>query len=63
VVDGQMMDEIVRRIVSVVQPEKIVLFGSRARGDARPSSDLDLLVIAESDEPRFRRSSRVYRIF
>lgn len=54
------MDEIVRRIVATMHPRKIVLFGSRARGEARPSSDIDLLVIADSDEPRYRRSRALY---
>jgi uncharacterized protein len=60
--DGKLIDEIIRRIVNAVQPEKIVLFGSRARGDARPESDMDLLVIAQSSEPRYRRSSRLYSV-
>ncbi len=40
-----MLAEIVRRIVEAVAPEKIILFGSAARGDMGPDSDLDLLVI------------------
>jgi predicted nucleotidyltransferase len=40
--------DIVRRIVETAQPEKVILFGSRARGGARPGSDFDLLVIKES---------------
>lgn len=60
--DSKLMDEIIRRIVTTIQPEKIVLFGSRARGEARPESDMDILVIAESQEPRYRRSSRLYSI-
>jgi len=43
-----------------MQPERIVLFGSRARGTERPGSDFDLLVIKESDEPRYRRSAPLY---
>ncbi len=39
------VDDIVRRIVEVAQPEKIILFGSAARGEMGPHSDLDLLVI------------------
>lgn len=35
----------VRRIVSRFHPEKIILFGSHARGDAGPDSDVDLLVV------------------
>lgn len=37
--------EVVRRIVAVAAPERIVLFGSAARGELGPDSDLDLLVI------------------
>jgi uncharacterized protein len=35
----------VRRIVTRFSPEKVILFGSRARGNARPGSDVDLLVV------------------
>lgn len=53
-------DEIVQRIVDAIHPQRIILFGSRARGDARPDSDLDLLVIADSSEPRYRRAAPLY---
>ena len=39
------LDELVRRVVEVAQPEAIILFGSAARGEMGPDSDLDLLVI------------------
>ncbi len=55
-----LLAEIVRRIIRVVDPEKVILFGSRARGDAHPDSDFDLLVIKESTEPRYRRSAPLY---
>jgi predicted nucleotidyltransferase len=51
---------IVRRIVDTVQPQKVILFGSRAQGDARADSDFDVLVIKQSDEPRYRRSIPLY---
>ena len=52
--------EIIHRIVNTTHPEKVILFGSRARGDARPTSDYDVLVIQYSDEPRYRRSVALY---
>jgi len=57
---GDLIGEIVRRIVETVQPQKIILFGSRARGDARPKSDFDVLVIKQSSEPSYRRDAPLY---
>ena len=50
------IDDIVCRIARGFGPEKIILFGSHARGDARPDSDVDLLVLfqEEVDNPRAR---------
>src|SRR5689334_6565464 len=59
--DEPLLREIVRRLVEAIDPERIILFGSRARGDARPDSDIDLLVIKESNEPRHCRSVAGYR--
>ena len=53
-------DEIVRRIVALADPDKIIVFGSRARGDHRADSDIDILVIKESTEPRYKRSRVLY---
>jgi len=39
------LQEIIRRVVKVAQPEKIILFGSAVRGEMGPNSDVDLLVI------------------
>ena len=51
--------EIVRRIVNACQPEKIILFGSYARGDHGPDSDLDLLVIIPEVESNREESTRL----
>ena len=56
-----LLNDVVQRLRSVGTPLKIVLFGSQARGDTHPSSDLDLLIIENSQLPRFKRSPRYYR--
>ncbi len=49
------IEEIVRKIAEAFQPRRIVMFGSRARGDTRPDSDLDLMVEMETDDPPAQR--------
>jgi len=45
------IDRMVKRIVKKFDPEKIILFGSQARGDAGPDSDVDLLVVMPVEGP------------
>ncbi len=45
IISEETLQEIVRRIVETVAPEKIILFGSAARGEMGPDSDLDLLIV------------------
>ena len=59
-VDQEKLDEIVRRIVEAVEPEKIILFGSAARGDTDSHSDVDLLVIKEGAD-HWEAARRIYR--
>lgn len=51
--------DIIRRIVEVYAPEEVWLFGSKARGDAGPDSDYDLMVIVPDDAPPERRRARL----
>lgn len=60
-VSQTLLSEVVDRIRAVGEPLKVVLFGSQARGDTHPESDLDLLVVEESDLPRYKRSPRYYK--
>ncbi len=52
--------EIVDTIVAVADPEKVILFGSYARGDATAESDLDLLVVKETGDLSPHRSAPLY---
>ena len=47
---SNLVSEIVRRLVDELDPEEIILFGSRAWGQPRPDSDYDLLVIVSERE-------------
>ncbi|MGQ9623719.1 MAG: nucleotidyltransferase domain-containing protein [Candidatus Caldatribacteriaceae bacterium] len=55
--------EVVRRIVAVADPERIILFGSAARGEVKPDSDLDLLVVKPGAHRR-KLAQKIYeRLF
>ena len=53
--------ELVRRIVAEADPLRIVLFGSRAKGTARPESDFDLLVVMPEGTPCRQVAMRLYQ--
>ena len=58
--DSSILDDIIRRIVEVAQPERIILFGSAARGDMNPHSDVDLLVVKHGAHRR-HLAKRIYK--
>ena len=60
-IDAGLLQEIVANIVSAVHPDRIILFGSHASGKANPTSDLDILVIADSNAPRHKRPIPIYK--
>ena len=53
------LDDIIGRIVEAVQPERIILFGSAARGDMGGNSDVDLLVV-KGGENAWAAMGRIY---
>ena len=55
------LDEIIRRVVKVARPERIILFGSAARGEIGPNSDVDLLVVKKGRFDRSRLVGNIYR--
>jgi predicted nucleotidyltransferase len=42
------IDQVVKQIVEKFKPQKIILFGSYAKGNPRPESDVDLLIVMDS---------------
>jgi predicted nucleotidyltransferase len=56
-----LLAEITQRIVAVSDPQQIILFGSQARGDAGPDSDLDFLVVKDEVASPRAEAARIYR--
>jgi len=61
-VNKKEIKRVAERMAIAVNAEQVILFGSYARGDATEKSDVDLLIIAESDLPRFKRSRELYKL-
>ena len=60
--DTSLLEDILDRLVSKLNPDQVYLFGSRARGDAKPDSDFDLLiVVTESTLPGYARDRLALR--
>ena len=55
------ISDVVNRLVRSFDPIKIILFGSRARGDARPDSDIDLLVVMPDGTDRHHTAVEMRR--
>lgn len=54
------LKKIIRRIVKVAKPEKIIMFGSAARGEMGRNSDVDLLVVKRGKYDRSRLAGDIY---
>jgi uncharacterized protein len=48
---GRVPETLLRSIVRQFDPQRVILFGSHARGEAGPDSDIDLLVVVDDDMP------------
>jgi len=59
--DLKKVDELVRRIVEVAHPLRVILFGSAARGKMGPHSDLDILVVMPNGVHRRKTAQEIYR--
>ena len=59
----ELIDYIVERIVREIQPEKIILYGSSARGDFRKDSDLDLFIIKDGEESSRMLGRKIRSLF
>lgn len=60
--NSTVIQRMVERLREGYAPQKVILFGSRARGTARPDSDIDLLVIKETSERFIDRWVRVRQV-
>src|SRR2546421_3589000 len=60
-VSPEVLDDVVHRVVAAADPERIMMFGSAARGAMRPDSDLDLLVIKAGRYEYHRVISDIYK--
>jgi uncharacterized protein len=62
VINPELIREVLERIKERFRPEKIILFGSYASGNATEESDLDVLIVAETDLPSNERFPAVSRL-
>jgi len=61
-IETSKINEIVARIAVIFNPDKIILFGSYAGGTPNNDSDLDLLIIKDTDLPRHKRSFDIQKM-
>jgi uncharacterized protein len=57
--NDELIREMAARIVRQFDPDRIILFGSHARGDAGPGSDVDLLVVMPLSGPRREKAIEI----
>ena len=57
----EVIREIIARVVQVAHPQRLILFGSAARGEMGPDSDVDLLVVVQEPVHRRDLAGEIYR--
>jgi len=62
-ITDELVREVTQKIVDRFNPKRVIAFGSYARGEHGPESDLDLIVELESEKPFWERTIEVGRIF
>jgi len=62
-ISPETIDGVTKAIAENFHPEKIILFGSYASGNPTPDSDLDFLVVMDTDQPRNKRSTPIRLMF
>jgi len=60
-IENYQIQNVVNKIANNFNPDKILIFGSFATGNTHPNSDLDLIIIKNSDLPRHKRSIEIQK--
>ena len=60
---NELINDISTKIVKNIDPDKIILFGSYANGKSNEDSDLDLIIVKQSELPRHKRGLEIRRLF
>ena len=57
----EVLRDIIARVVQIAHPRRLILFGSAARGEMGPDSDIDLLVVVQGPVHRRDLAGKIYR--
>lgn len=61
-ISDPMIERAIQAIAEAIHPQRIILFGSRARGTARPDSDLDLVIIYGGEKSKRQIKLDIHRL-
>ena len=62
-IEESAINEVINKIITGYHPEKIILFGSYARNEQTADSDLDLLIVKDTDQSPVQRQRSVRSLF